>query len=264
MASSSASPKAEFSHLGDIEDFMVAFAERVDNMLEQRSVLGSATETAVTSAPSDIDYEFLRNSLATFFLERCETGKWTLHGNLPRKGSDKELDDKLVELKLHVKRDYVSRRWLIFKKSKGIHPPPILDLHSDEIRERYTMKLSPMIVQIINKSVTATTKQCSDVKFVRFAALCREAEVKTLLNTELEYFTERLSETLATCSLTNLDSRIARFEFEARYEQRRAFLASVKAAVAPEYSDTTASSVAYICTYSIRGTIRWMVWQLLR
>ena len=60
MASSSTheSPEAEFSHLDDTEEFMVTYAEKVDEMLEQQAAPRvPSAETAVASASSRVDYE---------------------------------------------------------------------------------------------------------------------------------------------------------------------------------------------------------------
>lgn len=86
----------------------------------------AADDPAEVTNVASIDFETIRVVLANFFKDRVAKEKWSLHDSLPRRGKDERFDLIVDGLGLKNNRGYLSRRWLLFKRSKGIYPQPAI------------------------------------------------------------------------------------------------------------------------------------------
>ena len=111
------------------------------NNLAEFAVSSSTPESEVAApiVPEVLPrFEFLQRKLHAFFSYRTtkndiSTMRWNLQANMPRANVDTEFDAFLVKLGLRDNRRYASQRWLMFKKSRGIYPPPKYQVDSNQM-----------------------------------------------------------------------------------------------------------------------------------
>ena len=145
----------------------VADLPRQSQQMQEQQLRNGVALPAVAPAEDDdrpANFEECRKMLDEFFSARVygknQTMTWQITENLPRKKKDTEFDKLLQTLRVYDNRRYVSQRWLMFRKARGVVPPPVYKF--ENVRELLVeLEKCIDVPKVVQESIRSTQKWLS-------------------------------------------------------------------------------------------------------
>lgn len=121
---------------------------------------------------------------------------WSMKDCLPWKGKDTLFDQLLDNLGILSNRRYASHRWLQFKKSKGIFPPPKFEFNGDLI-DALVAACDPKAT--VQAAIQKTAKQLNGSKYESCLVLAQNEVVTKYLCDKVTRFAVEMNHVLCPC-----------------------------------------------------------------
>ena len=150
--------------------------------------------------------------------------RWNLQANMPRANVDTEFDAFLVKLGLRDNRRYASQRWLmLFKKSRGIYPPPKYQVDSNQMLKVLEDNIPHHEDAIIRQAIDVTKGNCGRHKAF-FLNLLNYDPLKTRMKEEISTFNRNLANALKGATPATIAKKAGLAECEFMRSLRQNFL----------------------------------------